>query len=88
MPVPVLFLTISDGISSIPYLTTVLKIIPWIALIVFLKYVFGGMRNRSERVMHGKVIMVTVCAIPLSSYRLDLTILSFRVEHQVLAQRW
>jgi hypothetical protein len=32
----------------------------WLLIIALLKYYFGGARNLSERVMHGKVVIVTV----------------------------
>jgi small-conductance mechanosensitive channel len=52
---------ITEGVSSIPHIYTVLKFAPWLLLIVALKYYFGGARNESERLMHSKVVMVTVC---------------------------
>ncbi|KAL4925157.1 putative oxidoreductase [Aspergillus undulatus] len=59
MPIPLITTGIAEGLSAIPYSYTVLKIVPWILLIVALKYYFGGARNGSERVMHSKVVMVT-----------------------------
>lgn len=63
MPIPIIIKGISEGLSSIPYAYTVLKIAPWVLLVLALKFYFGGARNKSERLMHSKVIMVTVCAI-------------------------
>ena len=60
MVVPLVAQGLLNGLSGVPYIYTVLKIIPWIALIVLLKFYFGGAKNRSERVMHGKVVIVTV----------------------------
>ncbi len=60
MVVPILAHSFWGGLSDIPYVYTVLKAVPWLALIWALKIYFGGSKNRSERVMHGKVIMVTV----------------------------
>lgn len=60
MPIPLLAEGIWGSPSSIPYLFAVLKTIPWLGLLVLLKFYFGGARCRSERVMHGKVVMVTV----------------------------
>jgi hypothetical protein len=37
-----------------------LRIIPIIGVIYGLKRYFGGASNRSERVMHSKVVMITV----------------------------
>lgn len=60
MVVPLVAQGLLDGISNLPYAYTILKTIPCIALVVLLKFYFGGMKNRSERLMHGKVVMVTV----------------------------
>ncbi|KAL3468650.1 hypothetical protein BJX64DRAFT_11181 [Aspergillus heterothallicus] len=59
MPIPIITQGITEGLSSIPHIYTVLKVAPWLLLIVALKYYFGGARNSSERVMHSKVVMVT-----------------------------
>ncbi|KAK6531105.1 hypothetical protein TWF281_007930 [Arthrobotrys megalospora] len=59
MPVEFLGQVVSDGASSVPYLPTILRILPWAALIYVLRWFFGGESNRVERVMHGKVVMVT-----------------------------
>ncbi|PWY94061.1 oxidoreductase [Aspergillus sclerotioniger CBS 115572] len=59
MPIPILTQGITEGFSSIPYLWTILKVVPWAILLAALKYYFGGARNTSERVMHSKVVMVT-----------------------------
>ena len=60
MPIPIIAQGIQEGISSIPYAWTVIKTAPWLLLIAALKYYFGGARNTSERLMHSKVVMVTV----------------------------
>jgi chromate transport protein ChrA len=60
MVVPLVAKGLLDGISDLPYVYTILKTLPWIAIIVLLKFYFGGAKNRSERLMHGKVVMVTV----------------------------
>jgi len=62
MPVPLLANVYFDGIDSIPGAWTVLKILPWLALLYVLKWYFSGSSNRSERNMHGKVVMITVCS--------------------------
>ncbi|KAI9729289.1 MAG: hypothetical protein M1834_006960 [Cirrosporium novae-zelandiae] len=59
MPVPIFTEILSKGFGIIPYFYTVLKTIPWIIGVWFLKIYFGGAKNRSERLMHGKVIMIT-----------------------------
>jgi hypothetical protein len=60
MVVPLMAQGLWGGISDAPYVFTIIKTLPWIALVVLLKVYFGGAKNRSERVMHGKVVMVTV----------------------------
>jgi hypothetical protein len=69
MPIPIIAEAFRQGSASLKYVTPVLKAIPWIALLVGLKYFFGGARNRSERVMHGKVVILTVCSLhpPMSA---------------------
>ncbi|KAL5339019.1 hypothetical protein BJX70DRAFT_181789 [Aspergillus crustosus] len=59
MPIPLITQGIVEGLSSIPHIYTVLKVVPWLLLVAALKYYFGGARNASERVMHSKVVMVT-----------------------------
>jgi hypothetical protein len=60
MPIPILMQGFSEGISSIPYAYTFLKTVAFLGTISLLKYYFGGARNTSERLMHSKVVMVTV----------------------------
>jgi hypothetical protein len=60
MVVPLIAQGFWGGLSTIPYAYTVIKTIPWIALVILLKIYFEGSKNRSERVMHGKVVIVTV----------------------------
>jgi small-conductance mechanosensitive channel len=60
MPIPLIAQGIQEGIGSIPYAWTVIKTAPWLLLLAALKYYFGGARNTSERLMHSKVVMVTV----------------------------
>ncbi|KAJ5160224.1 oxidoreductase C19A8.06 [Penicillium canariense] len=59
MPIPIIAQGIQDGIGSIPYAWSAIKIAPWLLVIAALKYYFGGARNTSERLMHSKVVMVT-----------------------------
>lgn len=63
MPIPLILKGATEGLSSIPYIYTILKIVPWVLLVGVLKFYFGGARNQSERLMHSKVVMVTVWAI-------------------------
>ncbi|KAF2431073.1 oxidoreductase-like protein [Tothia fuscella] len=59
MPLPIIAEGFAKGLSAIPYAYTVLKFAPWLLLIYALKMYFGGKSNRSERVMHSKVVMIT-----------------------------
>lgn len=60
MPLGILNEGLSHGLSAIPYSKTVLKTAPWLAALYLLKAYFGGAKNRSERLMHSKVVMITV----------------------------
>jgi hypothetical protein len=64
MPIPLLAEAFGEGISGIPYAWTILQVAAVIGIITLLKIYFSGARCRSERVMHGKVVMVTVCSRP------------------------
>lgn len=61
MPIPLLSHGLTEGLSAVPYGYTVLKTAAVLAVLALVKYYFGGARNSSERLMHSKVIMVTVC---------------------------
>lgn len=65
MPVPLLADVLSNGIISIQFAIPILKALPWLVLIYLLKLYFGGANNTSERLMHSKVIMITVLNSPL-----------------------
>lgn len=67
MPIPIIVKGFQEGVSSIPFAWPVLRIAPWVLILAALKYYFGGARNTSERLMHSKVVMVTVCPTPPSS---------------------
>lgn len=69
MPIPILVQGVTEGLSSIPYAYPILKVVPWVLLIVALKFYFGGARNRSERLMHSKVVMVTVRSLNIQIER-------------------
>lgn len=60
MAIYILRTALNDGIGSVPYLWTLLKAIPWMALLWAVKFFFSGVSNKSERKMHGRVVMVTV----------------------------
>ncbi|KIW21183.1 hypothetical protein PV08_01763 [Exophiala spinifera] len=59
MPIPLLAEGFGQGWSSIPHLGTALQAAAIIGVVTLLKLYFGGAKCRSERVMHGKVVMVT-----------------------------
>ncbi|KAF2447954.1 NAD(P)-binding protein [Karstenula rhodostoma CBS 690.94] len=59
MPVHIAGKVWQDGISSVPYGWTLLKLTPVVAVIYLLKLYFNGAVNTSERNMHSKVVMVT-----------------------------
>ncbi|KAF1911781.1 hypothetical protein BDU57DRAFT_590713 [Ampelomyces quisqualis] len=59
MPVNILAQAFAEGLSSIPFGWTVVKVVPVLALLYLLKWYFNGAVNGSERNMHSKVIMVT-----------------------------
>jgi hypothetical protein len=63
MPIPIFGEVYFNGLQAVPYLKEALKFVPWIILIAILKLWFNGTRNDIERVMHGKVVIVTVRAL-------------------------
>ena len=85
MILPIIITGYIKGFSSIPYFIPTLKVALWIALVALLKYFFGGARNKSERVRHGKVVMVTVCQ-PQTDNATSIDTAS-RVVHQESGQR-
>ena len=68
MPLNVIGTIYYDGIQAVPFLATAIKFIPWLVLLVILKFYFNGTQNNQERVMHGKVVIVTVCLFSLASF--------------------
>jgi hypothetical protein len=63
MPVPILAELSDRGITAIPYFWDTLKLIPWLAVLYLLKVYFSGAKCRAERLMHGKVVMITVSSL-------------------------
>ncbi|KAI9822809.1 MAG: hypothetical protein M1826_000388 [Phylliscum demangeonii] len=59
MPLPIIAEVIFHGLSAVPFARPALKTVPWLLLIYLLKRYFGGATNRSERLMHSKVVMMT-----------------------------
>jgi len=66
MPVNILAHVFEQGIDSIPYVWTILKVAPFIAVLYLLKWYSNGAVNTSERNMHSKVVIVTVCGLSYS----------------------
>lgn len=60
MPVNILAHAWDQGLSSIPFGWTAVKLAPVFAVLYLLKWFFNGAVNKSERNMHSKVVMVTV----------------------------
>lgn len=61
------------GITNIPHLSSIVKTALFVGLIYILKTYFGGATCKSERDMHGKVVMVTVSLVTSSISCLTLT---------------
>ncbi|OCT45238.1 putative oxidoreductase [Cladophialophora carrionii] len=59
MPIPLLAEGFGRGFSGIPYAWAAVQGAAAIGVVALLKLYFGGATCRSERVMHGKVVMVT-----------------------------
>jgi hypothetical protein len=60
MPVNILASAFAEGLDSIPFGWTVVKVAPFLAVLYLLKWFFNGATNGSERNMHSKVVLVTV----------------------------
>ena len=60
MPVPVMTEIFYNGLHSVPWAPTVLKIAPYAAALYMLRWYFSGAKNSHERIMNSKVVMVTV----------------------------
>lgn len=65
MPIPLISLAITEGLSAIPHAYTAIKWTAVVAIVALLKYYFGGARNTSERLLHSKVVMITVRHPPI-----------------------
>src|ERR1700753_1586441 len=59
MPIPLFNTILQDGLSSIPHSIDVIKAVLTIGVIYLLKLYFSGASNTSERVLHGKVAIIT-----------------------------
>lgn len=61
MPINILASAFYEGVDTIPFGWTIVKVVPVVAVLYVLKWFFNGATNKSERNMHSKVVMVTVC---------------------------
>lgn len=86
MPIPFLGQIYSEGIGSVPYLSSALRFVPWAVSVGLLKLYFSGSSNNYDRVMHSRVAIVTVGRV---LRRGEQTLTSTpRVVHQASARRW
>ena len=60
MPIPLFADVVFKGVDAVPFAVPILKALPWVVLTWVLKWYFGGASNTSERLMHSKVVMITV----------------------------
>lgn len=60
MPVPLLAELSDKGITRIPYVWDIIKLVPWLAVLYLLKIYFSGAKSKAERLMHSKVVLITV----------------------------
>lgn len=74
MPLHIAAGALFGGVDKVPYLLPALKTAPWLVLLYLLKMYFSGTSNTSERNMHGKVVMVTVCLLLCTAWIALLTI--------------
>jgi NAD(P)-dependent dehydrogenase (short-subunit alcohol dehydrogenase family) len=59
MPIPLISKIFYNGLSSVPYGYTLIKVAVTLGIIYLLKLYFSGASNKSERVLHGKVAIIT-----------------------------
>ena len=77
MPIPLVGQILHNGLSSMPYVEKALyQFLPWALLIYALRWFFGGTKNNVDRVMHGRVVIMTVNRF-FSVYIIQTTFQSF-----------
>ncbi|KAF1930683.1 NAD(P)-binding protein [Didymella exigua CBS 183.55] len=59
MPIGILHQGFTEGLDSIPYGWSIIKVASVVGVLYLLKWFFNGASNTSERNMHSKVVMVT-----------------------------
>jgi len=72
MVVPLLAEGLGRGITNIPHLASIIKAVAFVGLISILKTYFGGAICKSERDMHGKVVMITVSCVLCPMIKTDM----------------
>lgn len=80
MPINILASVLNEGLDSVPFGWTIVKVAPVLALLYLLRWYFNGAVNASERNMHSKVVMVTV------SY--ELLLQAVRVTDDILGRHF
>lgn len=80
MVVPLLAEGFGRGVTNIPHLSSIVKTTLFVGLIYILKTYFGGATCKSERDMHGKVVMITVSLVLNIVLHIDTDM--YRAEHQ------
>lgn len=60
MPIHILASVVFEAVSILRFVAPLLKVLPLLFSIWLLKFYFGGSSNTSKRLMHSKVIMITV----------------------------
>jgi hypothetical protein len=64
----------NDGVGSVPFLWPILKALPWLILLWAVKFFFSGVSNKSDRNMHGRVVLVTVRTVEMQEWTRWLSI--------------
>ena len=60
MPIPIATEIYRNGLEAVPFLIPALKFIPWLVVLYIVRLYFDGTQNENERIMHGKVALITV----------------------------
>ena len=60
MPIHILASAVFEGVSLFPFVIPLFKLLPLLFSIWLLKMYFGGASSTSERLMHSKIVMITV----------------------------
>jgi hypothetical protein len=60
MPIPLIGDLFRFGLDAVPGLRKAIPYAPHISALAFIRWYCGGASNNDERVMHGKVAIITV----------------------------